>query len=158
MEDLSNIHEYAAELVNIPGVTSPILEFEPEDGIGLRVRNNAARGSAVGVPIYLDLRDSNGDQLPVGTSVRFEYESPTSEERNRVSEIRDNIQQYRALDIRDQQDEDYVDSVKIPLLGPNVEVRSIDSFYLSIESSTEIDWSQSAAYIEGDVVDKVKTN
>lgn len=158
MEDLSNIHEYATERTNTPGIVTPILEFEPEDGIGLRVLNNAARGTAEGVPVYFDLRDSNGDPLPIGTAVRFEYESPTSEERNRVSEIRDNIQPWVTLNIQDQQDEEYVDAVKIPLLGDNVEVRSIDSFYISIECPEEIDWSESAAYVEGSVVEKVRTN
>lgn len=158
MEDLSNIHEYAEERTNTAGIVTPILEFEPEDGIGLRVLNNAARGTAEGVPVYADLRDSNGDQLPIGTAVRIEYESPTSEERNRVSEIRDNIQPYNTLSIQDQQDEEYVDAVKIPLLGNNVEVRSIDSLYISIECPEEIDWSNSALYIEGSVVEKVRTN
>ncbi|TKX79550.1 hypothetical protein EXE53_15410 [Halorubrum sp. SD626R] len=159
MQDLSNIHDYATERVNnTGGDASPILEITPDNGLFLTILNQAARGSAPGVPIYLDLRDSNDDPLPIGTSVRFEYQRPSDEQRNRVSEVRDNIQPYNNLDITEQQDEEFIDAVKIPLRGKALNVRDIDSFYVSIESSVEVDWSNSQLYIEGSVVNESPKN
>ncbi len=153
MQDLSNIHEYATEVINTTGLRTPILEISPEDGIFLSILNNATRGSEVGVPVYADLRDSNDDQLPLSTELLFEFEAPGNDsDRNRVSEVRDNIQPYNTLSIKEQQDEEFIDSVKIPLLGDLVNVRDIDTFYVSIESSKEIDWQYSQLYIEGSAV------
>ncbi|MUW13918.1 hypothetical protein GJ633_04020 [Halorubrum sp. CBA1125] len=155
MQDLSNIHEYATEQTNNTGDgASPILEISPEDGLFLEILNAAARGSAPGIPIYADLQDDQGNNLPIGTSIRFEYERPSDEQRNRVSEVRDNIQPYNNLSIQDQQDEEFIDAVKVPLLGSALRVRDIDSFYVSIDSSEEIDWSNSQLYIEGSVVNE----
>jgi len=158
MEDLSNIHDTATERTNIVGTPSPILEFTPDDGLMLELLNRAARGTAQGIPVYGKLRDSNGDPLPLGTSLRFEYEQPSDEQRNRVSEVRDNIQPYNNLSIQQQQDEEFVDSVKIPLRGSKLRVRDIDKLYLSAESSEEIDWSNSQLYIEGSTVNSSPMN
>jgi len=130
-------------------------ESQPENGLMLQIVGNVARGKEAGVPVYADLRDSNDDPLPLGTSVRFEFESPGDRQRQAVSEVRDNIQPYRNLSIRDQQDEDYVDSVKVQLLGSALNVRDIDTLYVSIESSAQIDWSNSRLYIEGNAVTEV---
>ena len=154
MQDLSNIHEDATERTNIPGTTSPILEISPDNGLFYEILNAAARGNKPGVPVYQKLRDSNGDLLPLGTSVRFEFEAPGDDERSKVSEVRDNIQPYNNLSITDQQDEEYIDAVKIPLLGSMVRVRDIDTFYVSINSSEEIDWANSQLFIEGSAVNE----
>lgn len=154
MQDLSNIHEYATETTNTTGSTSPILEITPDNGLFLQIMNAAARGSVPGVPVYADLQDSNGNNLPLGTSLRFEYEAPGDDERSKVSEVRDNIQPYNNLTITEQQDEEYIDAVKIPLLGSALRVRDIDTFYVSVNSSAQIDWSNSQLYIEGSAVDE----
>jgi hypothetical protein len=156
MEDLSNISEDAEELQNTAGVVSPILEFTPDEGLAFILSNAAARGRSPGIPIYAKLYDSNGDLLPLGTSVRIEYESPGADERRKVSEVRDNLQPYNNLSITEQQDEEFVDAVKIPLLGNELEVRDVDSFFISIESSAVIDWSNSQLFIEGSVVEEVQ--
>jgi len=141
MQDLSNIHDYATQRTNnTGGDASPILEISPDNGLFLTILNSAARGSAPGIPVYADLRDANDDQ------------------RNRVSEVRDNIQPYNTLSVQDQQDEEYIDAVKIPLLGNALNVRDIDTFYVSIQSSEEIDWSNSQLYIEGSVVNESPKN
>lgn len=154
MQDLSNIHDDATERTNIPGTTSPILEISPDNGLLYEILNAAARGSEPGVPVYAKLYDSNGDLLPLGTSLRFEFEAPGDDERNKVSEVRDNIQPYNTLSISEQQDEEFIDAVKIPLLGRMLRVRDIDSFYVSINSSEEIDWSTSQLFIEGSAVNE----
>jgi len=152
MQDLSNIHENVIQLVNDTGKVSPILEISPDTGLFYRIRNAVNRGSDPGIPMYFDLRDSNDDPLPVGTSVRVEFESPGDEQRNIVSEVRDNIQPWLNLSIRDQQDEEYIDSVKVPLKGPALTVRDIDTMYVSIESSAAVDWDNSEFYLEGNAV------
>lgn len=155
MEDLSNIHEYATERTNVTGVVSPILEFQPDDGLALRIANMVARGAERGVPIYAKLQDSGGNDLPLGTSLRWEFEGPGDDERRKVSSVRDNIQPYRNLTIQDQQDEDYVDATKIVLGGPELTVRDVDVAYLSVESSAQIDWANSQLYVEGSAVEEV---
>jgi hypothetical protein len=152
MQDLSNIHEYATERTNVTGQPTPILEVQPDRGLFLTLVNSVARGSEQGIPIYGTLQDSNGDDLPLGTSLRLEIEKPSDEQRNRVSEVRDNIQPYHNLSISQQQDEEFIDAVKIPLLGRALRVRDIDRFYVTIDSSAEIDWSNSQLYIEGNAV------
>lgn len=158
MQDLSNIHEDATERTNITGVTSPILEITPGNGLYFEILNAAARGSEPGVPIYAKLRDSNGDLLPLGTSLRFEFESPGDDERSKVSEVRDNLQPYNNLSITDQQDEEYIDAVKVPLLESALRVRDIDSLYVSVNSSAEIDWANSQLFIEGSAVNEFAGN
>lgn len=159
MQDLSNIHSYATERTNsTTGDPSPILEFSPDDGLMLTVLNQAARGSAPGIPVYAKLRDASGDPLPIGTSLRLEYEAPTDEQRNTVSEVKDNIQPFNNLSIQEQQDEEFVDAVKIPLRGQALRVRDIDTLYLSVESSKAIDWDNSQLYIEGSVVNESPMN
>ncbi|MFB6302774.1 MAG: hypothetical protein ABEH78_07945 [Haloferacaceae archaeon] len=154
MEDISNIHEFATQRTNTTGVRTPILEIQPDDGLLLQILNQVARGSAEGVPIYADLKDSTGSDLPLGTSLVFEYERPEADDTRRVSEVRDNIQPYRNLTITEQQDEEYVDAVKLPLLGRALNVRDIDKWYISIDSSAQIDWANSSLYIEGNAVNR----
>jgi len=141
---------------NTTGQTDPILEISPDDGLFLNFdQARVTRGSQRGIPIYAKLRDSNGDPLPLGTSIRVQYEPPGSDtDRSTISEVRDNIQPYHNLSIRDQQDEEFIDAVKIPLDAP-VNVRSVDTLHISIESSTEIDWDESQLYIEGNAVVEV---
>lgn len=158
MEDISNIHEFATQRTNTTGEPTPILEISPDSGLGLVIANAVARGKAQGIPIYASLQDAGGSDLPLGTSLRLEYERPTDEQRNRVSEVRDNIQPYRNLTIQDQQDEEFVDAVKLPLLGGRGQrptVRDIDTWYVTIESSTQIDWANSQLFIEGNAVQRV---
>ncbi|TKX86207.1 hypothetical protein EXE43_09565 [Halorubrum sp. SS5] len=158
MQDLSNISESATERTNTPGEVTPILEFSPGDGLYYEIMNRAARGSAPGIPIYAILRDSNNDPLPLDTTLRFQYEAPSDSQPSTVSEVRDNIQPFRNLSIQQQQDEEFVDAVKIELLGSVLRVRDIDSLYLSADSSEQIDWSNSQLYVEGSVVDEKPKN
>ena len=153
MQDLSNIHEFATEEVNTPGLRTPILEISPDSGLALVILTAAARGTDLGVPIYADLRNSSDENLPLDTELLFEFERPGNDsDKNRVSEVRDNIQPYNNLTITEQQDMEFIDSVKIPLLGDAVITRDIDSFYVSVTSSEEIDWQYSQLYIEGSAV------
>lgn len=156
MQDISNLHEFATERTNTTGLRTPILEISPDDGLALVFNNNSARGTEEGIPVYADLRDSNDNQLPLDTELLFEFERPGNDsDRNRVSEVKDNIQSINNLSIKEQQDYEFIDAVKIPLLGDAVIVRDIDSLFISITSTEEIDYDNSQIYIEGSTVDEV---
>jgi len=152
MQDISNVHDDAIELVNDPGQLSPIMSFSPESGLFFRLLNRVNRGKDAGVPIYFKLRDSDGDLLPVGTSVAVKFETPSDEQAHIVSEVRDNIQPWLNLSIRDQQEAEYIDSVKVPLKGRALTVRDIDTAYIVVDSTAEVDWSNSELYIEGNAI------
>lgn len=168
MKQLSNITQRkvtATERTNVPDVLSPILEFEPDDGIGLIIRGMVATGEADGFPIYADLRDSNGDPLPVDTSLAFQYERPSDDDRTTVTHVQDNIRVFNSLSINEQQNAEHIDQVKQVLKNteaaqengetPTLGVRDIDSLYVSVESSTQIDWSNSKLYVAGEAVKTV---
>lgn len=154
--NLSNISTIATEETNIPGVLDPILRIEPKDGTRLVFRPGVARGSESGIPIYAELKDSNGDDLPQDTTIALRYKAPTDDDPQTVSEPKTNIRTYQTLDLKDQQNEEYIDGVKHELKGspPHV-VRDVDEFFVSINSSVEIDWSKSQINIEEKAVEEV---
>lgn len=154
--NLSNISTIATEETNTTGVLDPILKIEPKDGTRLVFKPGVARGSEMGIPIYAELKDSNDDDLPQDTTIALQYEAPTDDNRSTVSEPKTNIRTYRTLSLKDQQNEDYTDSVKHELKGtpPHI-VRDVDEFYVSIESSAQIDWSNSQLNFEEKAVEEV---
>jgi len=158
MQDISNVHPDATELTNDTDQLSPILSFSPESGLFFRILNMVQRGREEGLPIYFKLRDSSGNLLPVGTSVAFKFETPSDEQAHIVSEVRDNIQSWNNLSIRDQQEAEYVDSVKIPLKGRALTVRDIDTAFVVVDSTKQVDWDNSEMYIEGNAVTEAPKN
>jgi hypothetical protein len=144
---------------------TPILEITPERGQFLRFLNNVAQGDQGGMPVYMDLRDSNGDKLPTSTSLYFAVEPSGHESTMKVSEVLKNISQYVKLGISEQRNVDNIDSVKIELQAPEnapnggdsvskVDVRDIDTLYLMCDSPAQIDWAQSEVYIESNAVEQ----
>lgn len=143
---LSNISTEATEVVNTTGVRTSILDVTPEDGTAL-ILYNMAEGAA-GIPLYMDLQDSNGDDLPTGTEFALEFKSNIDDQFSAVSHVLDNIQPWNARGIAEQQNEEYVDSVRVPLKGPRLNVREVDTLRVAIQSSAQIDWSNSALYFD----------
>jgi len=146
-------------------VPTPILEITPERGQFLRFLNRVARGEEAGMPIYMDLRDSNGDPLPTNSSLFLAIEPSGHETTMRVSEALKNISQYNQLTVNEQRNVDNVDSVKVELQKPEglpnggqstskIDVRDIDTAYLLLDSSAQVDWSQSEVYIDSNAVEK----
>jgi len=143
---------------------TPILSVDPEQGTFLRFLNQVAKGSEEGIPVYADLRDSNGDPLPLNTTLFIEIEPAGMETALKVSETLKTIQPYQTLSISDQRDEDNVDAVKITLEAPEtssetgavpkIDVRDIDTLTVSIDSAAQIDWSQSQFYFESNAVEQ----
>jgi phage gp36-like protein len=143
-DSLSNLGSQkvtATEETNTTGTLSSILDLSPIDGLNIILANQAA--GKVGIPIYAELQDSNGDDLPLDTDLALRYESPQMDQPEVVSEVRANIRPYRTLTLTEQQNEDYRDRVRQELNGPAVVVRDIDSLEVAVESSAQIDWSNS---------------
>ena len=136
----------ATEQTNVTGQMTPILGFSPNDGLLLTIRGG------IGIPLVMDLRDPNGDQLPLDTKVRVEYDAPHLDTRQVVSETLSNIQAWRTLSVKEQQNEEYRDRTRVGLKDgyKAVEVRDIDELALSVESSKVVDWSQSRVYVDKD--------
>ncbi|GAB7094084.1 hypothetical protein JCM30237_12360 [Halolamina litorea] len=149
-ETLSNLGTQkveATEKTNVPGQMTDILAFSPIDSILLILSN---RGG--GIPFRFDLRDSNNDPLPQDTELEIVYNAPHFQRPQTVSETLGNISTYNRLSIKEQQNEDYIEQTRISLNGNRLEVRDIDTASVAINSSEQIDWSNSRAYVDKDNV------
>lgn len=159
-----NSSEYVEPKQNATGVDipTPILKVSPDRGLFLRFMNRVAKGSNSGLPIYADLRDSNGDPLPSNTAVVLQATVAGSDDRFIISEKRGNISFYNSNDITTQQDVDNVDGAKIKLEAPDAaarsgevphhDIRDIDAMYVSVISAAQIDWSKSSLYFDSEAV------
>lgn len=164
-KQLSNASEYATEETNVTDVLSPILRFQPTDGLMLIIRGMVSAGSEQGFPIYFDLRDSNGDPLPEDTMLAFRYKAPKMDDPRTITHPLDHIRVWNDLSLNQQQDDEYIDRVKTILKNtdaalaegeiPQVNVRDIDELRVSIKSSAQVDWSQSRFYIDRNAVREV---
>lgn len=150
---------------NVPAAPrpSPILEISPERGNFLRFFNEVAQGEAAGIPLYFKLRDSNGDPLPVNTTVYLEIEVSGMDKEMVVSEKVKSTSQFRTLSLEEQRSKDNVDATKFVLKYPDaapqsgnapyIDVRDIDALYVTIDSAVQVDWSESEFYFESDAVE-----
>lgn len=143
---LSNISDEATEQTNTTGVRTPILDFQAEDGTVI-ILHNEADGEA-GIPVYASLQDTNGNDLPLDTEMVFTFESNIDDSASAVSDVRDNIQPWRARGVAEQQNEEYVDSVRVPLKGQRLVITNVDTLHVELDSSTQIDWSNSSFYFD----------
>jgi hypothetical protein len=151
-ESLSNTHDYATEETNDTGELDPILTFSPEDGVAL-LAANLVRGGSVGIPIYLRLRDSNNDPIPINSSLTWMFKRPGDDQYTVVGETRDNIQPWVTLDLAAQQNKDNEGATVLELKGgrgQGLRVDDVDEWALALDSSAQIDWSNSQAYVEND--------
>lgn len=146
---------------NVPGQMTPIIEIAPDRGTLVRILNSVARGDEPGVPVFADLRDSNGDPLPTSTSVQFEVSAAGSSERFKVSREFDEISIYNTLTLSEQRNSDNIDATKHVLqqpetLGgepvPGIEIEDVQDGYISIDSPVAVDWQNSALYVDSTAV------
>lgn len=147
----------ATERTNITGVMSPILTFSPEDGLKAVIRGMVAAGNERGFPLFLDLNQADGSDMPEDTELAIQYEAPEMDQPQTVTHPIDHIRPWNALTLNEQQDEEYIDRTKVELKNtesslkkgevPQVIVRDLDDLHISINSSAEVDWSQSRAYV-----------
>jgi len=142
---------------------TPILEIEADQGQFLRFLNQVAKGDEVGLPVYGDFRDANGDPLPINTTLYWAVKPAGHTNKLSVSEVLRSIDQYHTLTITEQRNTDNIDAVKHTLQAPestpnggqpipHVDVRDIDSLYLMADSPAQIDWAQSKLYVDSNAV------
>ena len=155
----------ATEETNVTGVMSPILTFSPEDGLRLVLQGMVESGSARGFPIYADLNQGDGSDMPEDTELAVQYERPEMDQPQTVTFTLDHIRPWNSLTLEQQQDEETIDRVKVELKNtdsalakgvmPQLGVRDIDDLHVSVNSSAQIDWSQSRLYIDRNAVQVV---
>jgi len=136
------------QATNTTGELTPIATVDPTDGTLIRLLNMVPQGKAAGLPIYASLQDSNGNDLPVDTSVVLTAKRPGDPRRQPISIEEDNISTYINKSVAEQQNEDNIDSVKHELKGKAVNIRDVDEMAVEIDSSAQIDWSNSSLYFE----------
>ncbi|WP_254763357.1 hypothetical protein [Natrinema marinum] len=145
---LGDVSKYVTTQTNISDQLTPVLTISPKDGVGVLIRNAVSVGDKSGLPIYGKFNDSNGNPLPANTRLALGYKSPTDESIQVVSDPKATIASYIKNSVSDQQDERKVDAVKHQLKGNKLEVRDIDEAYILVDSSAQIDHSQSEIYFE----------
>jgi hypothetical protein len=142
---------------NSTGQMTPILQSDLDRGTFVKLVAAIAKGSQLGVPIYSDLKDSNDDELPTDTQLQFELKQSGHEQSLKTSETIKSIAQWKELSLTEQRNTDHIDQVKVELQAPEVKgggavpfvrFRNIDTFQVSINSSAQIDWSNSQLYID----------
>ncbi|WP_058365750.1 hypothetical protein [Haloparvum sedimenti] len=157
----SDIVETYTNAAGVPRAT-PIIGIVAERGTFVRILNSVSRGEQeVGVPIYMDLRDSNGDPLPTNTEVEIEIERAGAKDTLLYGKL-EQISHYNQSTISEQRNVDNVDAAKVvleypdsaPQSGPvsHVDIRDVDDAFISIDSAAEIDWNNSEIYVDSSAV------
>jgi hypothetical protein len=169
MVDLYAVEGNSADEVetypNVPASPDPdaVVEISPDRGLFLRIANAIAKASRMGVPVYMKLRDADGNHIPTNTSAYFALEVQGMEEAVKVSEKKGNLSFYSTNDITTQRDTDNVDGALFELQEPETEggdtisalrVRDIDALYFKIDSAAEVDWNNSEWYIDSEATDE----
>lgn len=152
---VSHLSDVATQQTNVTGQLTPILEIDPENGTLLRFLNKVSQGDAVGIPIITDLRDANGNPLPTDTELLFRVDRPTDDDPRAVSVKEPNIASWNSLSTAEQRNEDNIDSTKVELKGAAVNIRDKDTLRIEVNSSAQIDWSQSELYFIREAVEEL---
>ena len=152
---ISNVSTEATEELNVTGELTPILRVQPEDGLALIFKNSVNRGDEAGIPLAANLEDSNGNDLPLDSDLALAYKQPGDTRETVVSETRDDIEPYRALSLAQQRKEDFIDATKIELNGARLVVRDIDELLVLLDSSAQIDYSNSRLSFNEKAVEEV---
>ncbi|WP_255198012.1 hypothetical protein [Halorarius litoreus] len=147
--EVTHLSEYATQQQNVTGQPTTVLDYQPEDGTRLQIKNKVAKGDEEGVPIYMDLRDSGDNPLPNDTEVILEVDVPSRSKTLAVSEKLENIAPWNAIALGDQRNEENVDAVKVELEGAVINVRYFDVLSVIVTSSAQVDWANSEFYMDG---------
>lgn len=153
-KSLSHLSAEATQATNTTGVLSAILTAQPDDGVWWQFHNRVSTGDAEGIPMIADLRDSGNNPLPVDTTLILRVERAEDDEPNAVSVAEYNIAAWNDLTTAEQRDQDNIDSIKIELKDANVNVRDSDTFSVDVNSSAQIDWSNSELYFAREGIDE----
>lgn len=139
---------------NTTGVLTSILSIDPEDGTFLQFHNRVSTGDAAGLPVFMDLRDASGNQLPTDTELLIRVERPEDDEPTAVTVAENNIAAWNDMTTKEQRHSDNIDAVKLELKSSSVNVRDKDEMTVEINSSAQIDWANSELYFAREAVDE----
>lgn len=153
--EITHLADEATQKTNATGQDTLILEYTPEDGTMLQVRNRVAKGSAMGVPIYMKLRDGSNNPLPNDTIVILRVDVPSKKDPIVISEEIENISSWNSLTLSEQRNEENVDAVKVLLEDKVANVRYIDTLGVYVEASAQVDWSNSELYVDKNATRRV---
>lgn len=154
-KSISHLSDEATQVQNDTGVTTPILEVDPTNGTMLKLLNRISTGDAKGLAIIMKLKDSNDDLLPTDTEFILRVFRPTDDEPSPVSIKEDNISPWNGLSTSEQRNEENIDSVKHVLKGDAINIRDKDTLRFEINSSAQIDWSNSELYVVREGVEEL---
>lgn len=169
MADLYAVEGATSEYVDVhtnhpnsPG-SDAIVEISPDRGLFLRLFNRIAKASRPGIPVYMKLRDSNGDHVPANTVAYWALQIQGMEEPTKVSGKKGNLSFYLSNDLTTQRDADNVDGSLFTLQEPeteggntvrHIDVRDIDTVYFKVDAAAEIDWNNSEFYVDTEAVEE----
>lgn len=154
-KSISYLSSEATQQTNDTGVTTPILEIDPESGTLLRFLNKVSTGDASGLPIIAKLQDAAGNDLPADTEMILRVMRPTDDEPVSVSVKEDNIAAWNGLSTSKQRNKENIDAVKVELKGAAINVRDKDTLRVELNSSTQIDWTNSELYFVREGVEEL---
>lgn len=81
-----NTLDYLTTSTNTTGQFDPVVEIQPDDGVGLILKNHVDVGQKrQGFSICAALGDGGNSQFPLDTQVAIPYETPTDDNRSVVS-------------------------------------------------------------------------
>jgi hypothetical protein len=144
-KSLSYLSDEATQRTNVAGTTTEILEVDPDQGTLTKLLNRVSTGDAPGLPVFMDLNDAGDNDLPADTELILRVLRPTDDEPVAVSVKEDNIAAWNGLSVSQQRNEENIDQVKIELKG-DINVRDKDTLFVEVDSSAQIDWSNSELY------------
>lgn len=146
MAGVSHLSGIATQQTNQAGVMTSVLDVDPEDGTRVEFAESVAKGSERGLPLIMDLRDSNNDPLPDDSEVIIRVERPTDDDEGIVvADKEPNLNAWNTLSIKEQRNEENIDAVKVAMKGV-IKVRYMDVMHVQVKSSAQIDWTNSELY------------
>jgi hypothetical protein len=154
-KSLSHLSSEATQQTNTTGETTPILEIDPDDGTFLRFLNRVSVGEAAGLPIIAQFKNGGNNYLPSDTALILRAVRPTDDSPVAVSVQEDNIAPWNGLSTSEQRNEENIDSVKTQLKGAQVNIRDVDTLRVEINSSDQIDWTNSELYFVREGVEEL---
>jgi hypothetical protein len=150
---------------NTTGVMDAIITLQADRGTWIRVLNHVAKGSESGLPVYMDLRDSNDDPLPAPTECQLGAKEAGMTQFFKVSARKRGISHWINQSIQDQQHSDYVDASKIPLEYPenhpesgqerdHIDITHTDKLAFMVNASTQWDPNNSRFHFDSNAVEQ----
>lgn len=139
-KSLSHLSDIATQETNVANELTPILTFDPSNGTMLRLLNRVSTGEAPGLPMFARLVDNAGNDIATDSRLLLRVVRPTDDAPVSVSVAEDNVAAWNGMTIKEQRNEENIDSVKIELKGERINIRDKDVLRVEVESADVVDW------------------